>query len=151
MNIFKVEINLSLLYYECCIITKIRKRQPTLINDISVYLDINKSQVQVDRMQGTWEQACIYCSKNESRVLDTKPSMSKNNTLGYTGQDIDFLSKPELRYPWQTEVFDKIFSEVPITLKDPDDRTIIWIEDTFGNTGKSKFVKCLQPLKKRRR
>lgn len=59
----------------------------------------------------------------------------------YLGQDLTMLNSP---YPWQATVISMI-------KKPPDDRTIVWINDTGGNVGKSKLLKklCYEKLAKR--
>lgn len=127
-------------HWQCCLKTKIRKRQQTLLNDLVTLLDIKPTCVQIDRVQGTWEQAKEYCSKKDTRV--SKDTYKRENGAKvYEGSDIKFLSERENRYPWQNYVYDKIFEDNSSNIKDPDDRTIIWIQDSQGNTGKSKFVK----------
>lgn len=49
----------------------------------------------------------------------------------YMGQDL-----PQELYPWQEEVRDRCMAEA-------DDRTINYIYDPVGNTGKSKFAKYM--------
>lgn len=126
-------------HWQCCLKTKIRKRQQTLLNDLTTLLNIDKKYIQVDRMQGDWEQAVLYCSKEDSRIGTTYRFNS--GSIPYSGNDINFLSERENRHSWQNFLFDEIFESDARSIKDPDDRTIYWITDNKGNSGKSKFVK----------
>lgn len=128
-------------HWQCCLKTKIRKRQVTLLNDLTDLLNYDKSMITVDRIQGDWEQAVLYCSKNDSRKEDGRVYRFTNGSIPYEGNDIKFLSEKENRYAWQNYVFNKIFEDNARDIKDPDDRTIYWITDKQGKTGKSKFVK----------
>lgn len=93
---------------------------------------------KVPHLEGhvTWKRIIKYCSKNESRVcgpfyegvaqaLLTPPDKST----------FDPLKGKEL-YPWQQKVTTIVESE-------PDPRTIYWIWEAVGNTGKSAFTKSL--------
>lgn len=133
--LFQLEKATSLHYQGCCI-TKIRKRQQTLVNDFAAELEIPKEMITISAMQGTWEQAKDYCSKRETSFGDVF-----TNELFYTRSDITILDEPKNRFPWQAEIIDKIFEKNETTVKDPDDRTIVWISCEEGNTGKSKLVK----------
>lgn len=76
-----------------------------------------------------------YCSKGETRKPDTLPYY-------WPEKEFPELFKPrtiklENFYPWQKEMFEKLINEKP------NDRTIYWIYENEGNTGKSSFVKYL--------
>lgn len=51
----------------------------------------------------------------------------------YLGQDLSMLNTP---FPWQQDIINMI-------QKPPNDRTIVWINDSGGNVGKSKLLKYL--------
>lgn len=59
----------------------------------------------------------------------------------YLGQDLNMMNSP---FPWQ----DKIIKYIQ---QPPDDRTIVWINDSGGNVGKSKLLKylCYKKIAKR--
>lgn len=128
-------------HYQCCLVTKIRKRKTTLLKSLSDALNHPIEYIRVEKMAGSWEQAMIYCSKPDGRVGDTIKSATIN--VAYDFSDIKFLEDPEKRYPWQNKVLDKLFSEIPHTFKDCDDRSIIWITDEQGCNGKSKLLKYI--------
>jgi hypothetical protein len=52
----------------------------------------------------------------------------------YNGEDVQVVNTN--RFLWQTQLID-------IIQKKPNNRTILWIFDPFGNTGKSVFTKFL--------
>lgn len=126
-------------HYQCCLTTKIRQRQKTLLKQLGEELNHPIARIRVERALGSWEQCKEYCSKEETRSGDTV--RAPKSVLLYKGHDIDFLADESRRYPWQSSLLNKVFDEIPNTIKDPDDRTIIWITDSQGNTGKSKLVK----------
>ncbi|WAB05087.1 replication associated protein [Miresoil virus 123] len=77
--------------------------------------------------RGTWGQNIAYCSKEDTRT----------GNLTYYGC---ILPRPiwvitEL-YPWQLKIKDLLLGE-------PDQRSIYWIWEPTGNTGKSAFVKYM--------
>jgi len=61
----------------------------------------------------------------------------------YLGYDIRMLDDRSQRHPWQNSMLDLIYNEKKEEFRRPDDRTITWIMDKNGNTGKSKMVKWL--------
>lgn len=128
-------------HYQACLITNIRKRKKTLLKNLSDALNHPIERIRVDKMAGTWDQAVLYCSKTESRTSDTQFSNNMENTYDFS--DIAFLDDEEKRYPWQNKILEELFTETPLIIKTPDDRTIYWITDEQGNSGKSKLVKYI--------
>lgn len=133
--VFQLEKATSLHYQGCCI-TRIRKRQRTVLNELVAELDIQRAQVTLSPMQGTWEQAKAYCTKSETSL---GPVFT--NEVIYSGKDIEVLDDPDRRYPWQNKIIDLLFDSSTSRIKDADDRSIVWITDAAGGTGKSKLVK----------
>lgn len=60
---------------------------------------------------------------------------------GYTGVDIFFLDDANSRHSWQNALLKYIYTDKESVIKKADDRSVIWIQDSKGFTGKSKFVK----------
>lgn len=133
--------SLGKYHYQCCLATKIRTRKTTLLKTLSASLEHPVERLRVDRMAGTWEQAVLYCTK-EDTACDA-PRKSLASRTDYTGSDIAILDDDDSRYPWQKSLLDEIFIKAPRDLKTPDDRTIIWITDEQGCSGKSKLTKYL--------
>jgi len=103
---------------------------------------VGLEQLTIERMLGTQEEAIAYCTKQDTQIA--KPRMF-GLSVKYTGSDLNIFNKKDIWYPWQIVVF-KLLFESQITdkryfVREPDDRSIIWITDTKGNSGKSKFVK----------
>lgn len=127
--------------------TKIRKRQKSLLNDLDkICQEMTACQtvkgfyiqdITVDRMLGTQDQAVAYCTKTDTQI-------SKPRTFGlltqYQATDLRIFDNSATWYPWQKHLMEILFDK-DLTLKDPDDRTIIWVQDLMGNSGKSKLVK----------
>jgi len=130
-------------HYQCCLVTKIRKRKKTLLKILSDALGHPMEYIRVEKMNGSWEQAMLYCSKTEGRVGDVIKAASI--AVEYDFSDINFLDDKSRRYPWQNEILDKLFTSPPHQFKiDGDtDRQIIWIYDERGCSGKSKIVKWI--------
>ena len=70
--------------------------------------------------------AVDYCSKDETRT-------GKLWTKGIARPPKDYLIDP---YPWQKQIITEIYQE-------PDNRTINWIYETQGNTGKTTLARHL--------
>lgn len=128
-------------HYQCCLVTKIRKRKLTLLKTLSEGLGHPVERIRVEKMNGSLEQGIAYCSKGETKMDDTHFSEDLKSKYDYS--DIDFLYDKEKRFPWQNAILEELFNSVPTDLKVADDRTIIWITDHEGCTGKSKLVKFI--------
>jgi len=145
--VFQEEVGLETKrhHYQGVIKTKNRIRFSTLMrlfkeNFIPLDgVDISKN-LTLNRMQGTWAEATSYCSKSDTKQGE---SISAINREPYSGSDVNFLEEKNRRYPWQNQIFNKIFKDDETSIKSTDDREITWIFDPQGNTGKSKFVKYL--------
>ena len=80
----------------------------------------------------------------------TKEFENKNLiSLEYGGKickhewDMDFLErKPRLKKVLESPFVWQLFLEENILKNNPDDRTVDWIIDPIGNTGKSSFARC---------
>lgn len=130
-------------HYQCCLTTKIRKRKNTILKALADDLPHPIEYIRIEKMQGTWDQAMLYCSKTESRVGDTVKSTSIS--VDYDFSDIEMLNDANRRYSWQNEILDQLFTRAPYEYKISEnmDREIIWITDEKGNSGKSKLVKWI--------
>lgn len=85
------------------------------------------SKVHWEKKKGTELEACQYCSKEETR--DGDPWIE-----GWRKPREIKLVNPT--HDWQVEMMMRLTRE-------PDDRTIHWIWDEYGGTGKSAFTKWL--------
>jgi len=127
--------------------SKTRKRHPQLIKMFASFCEIhnklgqgtnlNVDQFTVQRMMGTKEEAIAYCTKTETRITRPKIYGLPNP---YEASDLRIFDDSSNWYPWQVS-FMKLILNKDLTISDPDDRTIIWIQDLKGNSGKSKLVK----------
>jgi hypothetical protein len=142
--VFQLEIGhkVGTRHYQGCFSTKIRTRQPTLLKRFLTILTVeNLPSLTIDRMLGNWSHNIDYCSKADTRVgsaIYMSDSLEK-----YSGNDINFLNDKNSFYPWQKTIHNEIFDSIKGNIKTPNDRSIIWICDTHGNSGKSKYVKFL--------
>jgi len=127
------------LHYQGCFRSKIRTRKKTLLNKFEEIFSIK--QLTITNMRGTWTEAFDYATKEDTRVGDTYYSSASLQV--YKQKDIEFLSDSNNHYPWQVQILDKVFKEDTLNTKTAADRTIYWISDGQGNTGKSKLTKYL--------
>lgn len=132
------------LHYQGCLETRIRKRQRTVLVDLSVQLDIEIRCITVDRMMGTWSQAEEYCSKDETKKSSTVKSdlLMEEEQNKYKGRDLSIF-KEEGFYPWQEDINRIIFETGTFNIKESSSREVFWVEDAKGNSGKSLFTKFL--------
>lgn len=93
--------------------------------------------ISVD-IQFNFETMKEYCTKESEFIL-----------AEYSGKiykhewDMNFLDrKPKLKKVLETPFLWQEFLENNILKKEPDDRTVDWIIDPVGNTGKSSFARC---------
>lgn len=144
------------MHYQGTFKTRIRVRKNTLLNmfalclsNLLYYEDIPASpehvakliqQLTFQPMAGTWEQSVEYCTKSETAEGEPVASFSIKN---YDGSDVKFLSDKFRRYPWQNSLMEKLFDEAETSIKVADGRTVIWVYDPHGNSGKSKLVKYI--------
>lgn len=68
---------------------------------------------------------------------------SSEDASEYKGTDIELLDLYSNRHPWQKDLFKKIYDESIEEFIPSNDRTVIWIYDGVGRTGKSKFMKWI--------
>jgi hypothetical protein len=130
-------------HYQITLRWNIRVRHTTLLNYLQAELEWQRSSIHLERTIGTWEQSIDYCTKLDTRVDGPYYSKTLKPLYSYNQKDIDFLNEKDKRYPWQEDLLDEIFDVFPSMFKDPDDRSIYWITDRKGNSGKSKFVKFI--------
>lgn len=133
------------LHVQGYLVTKIRKRQSTVLNELIKLLKVQEKQVQIDRMQGTIEQAREYCTKEETRVGDSivlSNKLHKEEQNRYKGNDLDVF-KTKGFYPWQSDMLKIIFEDGTFNIKASSSREVLWVEDITGNNGKSLFTKYL--------
>lgn len=86
-------------------------------------LKINK-HLHLDIAKGTQEQNIKYCCKDNNFIV------------GGCFSHLKPLKLITNLYPWEIEILDIIKNE-------PDERTIYWFYDEYGNIGKTQFSKYL--------
>lgn len=119
-----------------------RIRHKTLLNKFREgFKEDRVKYLTLSRMAGSWEDNVKYCSKSSTAVAGSL--VQSKDLQKYEGREIAFLSDPKQRYSWQEDVMDALLDPSETRIKDSDDRSIIWISDTKGNSGKSKLVKYL--------
>lgn len=131
----------SRLHYQGFLRLENRVRKQTLLNLFKVYCATYQDDV-IDNLtllhtKGTDKEVISYVTKTESRIEEPRYSPG---LLPYRFKDLAILSSRDRWYPWQ-DTLGKILLTEYGTLKEPDDRTILWIRDAAGNSGKSKLVK----------
>jgi len=129
-------------HYQGCLRTLYRQRKSTLLNLFKKSFSGDKIlNLTIIRMSGSWTENYAYCTKSETAVDGT---LSQTPTLQeYSGRDIVFLENDESHFPWQKKFAAELLIKGSTSFKSGDDRTILWIQDSVGNSGKSKWVKYL--------
>lgn len=122
--------------------TEIRKRYKTLINELDDYCDLkfrNNHLLQVAR------STVSFLKFHPSEIYENRYHIviSSDKEAEYRGRDIRVLNNIANFHPWQKDVYKIIWNEMEQKFNDPDPRSIYWIFDPRGNTGKSVFVKWL--------
>jgi len=139
------DTDIEKFHYQVYLKTQLRTRKTTLLNSLSSEMCFPKEYIRAEKMLGTREQAILYCSKKETACLmpTYSPNIRRERENLYEGKDLQNIKREESQYPWQREILKKIFISSPFSIKDPDDREIMWVMDEKGNSGKSKLVKYL--------
>lgn len=128
-------------HYQCCFKTSYRMRHRTLLKLMSDLLECDDTLLTLQSMSGTWSSAVAYCTKDDTRTAG--PFYSDDNLIEYDGSDVNFLKDLYKRLPWQRSLLNILLEEGEEKFTTPDDRTIIWVNDPIGKSGKSKLVKYL--------
>lgn len=68
---------------------------------------------------------------------------SSYDSYEYSGNDVLFLEDPDQRYPWQKTFLTFFYEPEKKTIKKADGRSLYWIYDPRGVTGKSKLIKWI--------
>lgn len=110
-------------HIQCAFITKKKIRLSTLRNTLPRLHIITMSK------KATWKHQIMYCTKS-----DTYRGGMRHSTDTIPEQI--HLITPNEEYYWQLKLLDEV-------LQSPDDRTIMWIFEREGNTGKTQFCKYL--------
>lgn len=130
--------------------TTIRKRKDHLLRMFKEFAEEQEEkggsvcikQLTLDPRKGSREEAITYCTKTESQLEAPRTFGIKDE---YQANDLQIFNDKKKWYPWQILIFDMLVGVSPSSpkkrLKAADDRSIIWIVDEAGNSGKSKFVK----------
>jgi len=133
-------------HFQCYLKTKIRTRKDTLLKLLAEKLSYPIERIRVEKVEGTREQAIAYVTKVDTRAEDlpvVSKLIKKEWSSKYDHSDVKFLAEKVNRYPWQQKIFEILFTRDESRITDPDDRSIIWITDFEGCTGKSKLVKYI--------
>ena len=121
--------------------TKQRKRNGQLIKLVERML-VNK-----DYIDGYQTAACL---KSEFSEMLSRMKLRKSFKLvaeptifdGYSAKDLEVFKNKDNWYPWQKEIYQKLFFNTD-TIREPNPREIIALYDKDGNAGKSSFFKYL--------
>jgi hypothetical protein len=132
-----------------------RKRKSTVLKEFHSYiqrefkydpwlmksLDKIMQNFTIEPMKGKVSEALSYVTKDETRFI--APVISRDLSP-VTYSDVETLYTTDNLYKWQVKLLNQLCSDFsPMRYTKPDDRSIIWITDTRGSTGKSKFVKFM--------
>lgn len=131
---FELGTETSIPHYQLAIKTKSICTKKPILEAFQEVLDVH---INID-IQFDFENMKKYCTKESDFYLE-----------GYSGRifkhqwKLNFIErKPELKqvlekpYPWQSFFLEQILSSIP------DSRTVDWLVDPVGNTGKSSFARA---------
>lgn len=119
---------------------ELRTRKATLLNKMEgAFPNEDIRNITLQRCID-YTKSKIYCSDSFKRLTGTEVLMYPAE---YSESDITFLDDPNNRHRWQNTLLFVLFGRDETVFKKPDDRTVYWITDTYGNSGKSKFIKWL--------
>lgn len=86
-----------------------------------------------------YDQTLMMCRKNKIyKILDEPESLI--SYLNYNGNDLKIFKEKADWHQWQREIYNNLFDNNN-KIREADDRAIISIIDTGGNSGKSSFFK----------
>lgn len=129
--------------------TEKRKRHSTIKSQLHNLLD----KITLDNLELEDKILCDYkIHRLKHSYIKIDPTIhveklqlidSSNKSAEYTGRDIRILDNRNNRYGWQNKLLDIIYDERKEELRQSDDRTIHWVTDKYGCSGKSKLVKWL--------
>lgn len=104
------------------------------------------AELEPDEAEYEAQKSYFFVTKMSGRFEDDLPGqliITSDDVSNYRGEDIQLLDNRTKRYPWQSDVLNFIYDERKEEFIPSDDRTIVWIQDKSGNTGKSKFIKWI--------
>lgn len=114
---------------------------PHLQGYVSLYKKARLSALKKVNVRIHWERcrnvvdSKVYCAKDGNYICKgvREFELIKNDMFVYKGEDLPSVGE---LYDWEIDVLDIINGKV-------DDRKVIWIYDSVGNSGKSMFCKYL--------
>ena len=140
-----------------------RKRLSLLRNTTNKYFpkaelknfssDIERDQYIIERSKIPTVQDVRALTKSQFVTLFEDYKKSPNVKIRgnlmldgtYVGKDIEVFQNKDNWYEWQKSLYDILYEKFG-AVKDANDREIIFIEQSSGNTGKSKFLKYLYSI-----
>jgi hypothetical protein len=137
-NMYKFKSNEKFIYLFS---TRNRKRKGQLNKLIEKNLlekNLIESYYSVPFLKTEFIDSINKLKEKKSLKLVNEPTVFE----GYSGKDLEVFKNKENWYPWQKEVYKKLFHESG-EIKTPDPRHIITLFDEEGNSGKSSFFKYL--------
>lgn len=82
----------------------------------------------------------LFKTYTNSEKLKIKGNVISDDT--YVGSDLSIFENRASWYDWQNSFYDMIYNPRG-KIKEPDDRSIVYVEQKIGSVGKSKFLKYL--------
>lgn len=119
--------------------TKQRKRRGQLLRLTEKFIQTDKFEVKMDPLTKSNFYSGI---KNFQENKNFRGVIDPVITNTYRGNDIQLFNNRQNWYPWQNDVYSKIFHKGG-AFREPDKRKIIFLLDEEGNCGKSSFFKWM--------
>jgi len=115
--------------------TNVRKRVGEVNKLLQKFFGFDRYQTATFKKLNFYESIESY--KKDKRY---SPLLSNEMKNSYKGKDIQIFKDPKNWWPWQTDLWNKVFNEMN-EIRPADTRKIIYLYDKEGNTGKSSFIK----------
>lgn len=132
--------NAGKLHFQCFMNHKIKKRNITVVNEIAFYLGINEKYVHARPASQNGQMALKkYCMKKDTTYVAGPWFDGEEPEKEYDGKDVMEIEKSP--FPWQKFILEEIE-------KEPNKRTVNWIVDEGGCSGKTTLAKYLGWKKK---
>jgi hypothetical protein len=129
------------IHYQTVVIPKIKSRPQTIVNKFKSYCKENSIHyedgcITVQPLASTYDEGVKYCTKTDTRLEGPWSSH-----ILYLGNDLDVLERKPFK--WQVELFNIFLYPDKKGITPSDARTIHWVNDSTGCSGKSLFTKYL--------
>ena len=119
-------------------VTKVRKRESTLVREISNFIDVIPDE---DKPNPAYLVYLEPSKQNYSTLVSKHTIKASSEDLVYSGNDIKMLDDLSNWKEWELELSQYFYNFKKSKFLPATDRELIWVHCKHGLSGKSKFVK----------